>query len=120
MPAMNRIGMKTAASDSVMETMVKPISREPVSAACMGCSPISMWRTIFSSMTMASSTTKPMERISAIMEMLLRLKSSRYITEKVPMMEKGSAMAGIMVAEKFRRKRKITMITRARVATMVN
>ena len=58
--------------------------------------------------------------MSAIMEMLLRLKLSRYITEKVPMMEKGSAMAGIMVAEKFRRKRKMTMMTRARVAAMVN
>src|SRR5450756_2189898 len=113
MPAMNRIGMKTAASDSVMETMVKPISREPVSEACIGVSPSSIWRTMFSSMTMASSTTKPMERINAIMEMLLRLKLSRYITEKVPTMEKGSAIAGIMVAEKFRRNRKITMITRA-------
>ena len=75
---------------------------------------------MFSSMTMASSTTNPMERISAIMEMLLRLKLSRYITEKVPTMEKGSAMAGIMVAEKFRRNRKITMMTSASVAAMVN
>ena len=120
MPAMNRIGMKTAASDSVMETMVKPISREPWSAASIGVSPISMWRTMFSSMTMASSTTKPMERISAIIEMLLRLKLSRYITAKVPTMENGSAMAGIMVAEKLRRNRKITRITRASVAAMVN
>src|SRR5665811_1064579 len=118
MPAMNRIGMKTAASDSVMDTMVKPISREPVSAACMGVSPISMWRTMFSSMTMASSTTNPMERISAIIEMLLRQKLSRYITEKVPTMEKGSAIAGIMVAEKFRRNRKMTMMTRASVCLL--
>ena len=65
--------MNTAASDSVMETMVKPISAEPLSDASSGSSPISMWRTMFSSMTMASSTTKPMERISAIMDRLSRL-----------------------------------------------
>ena len=31
---MNSTGMNTAASDRVMETMVKPISREPFSDAC--------------------------------------------------------------------------------------
>ena len=75
---------------------------------------------MFSSITMASSTTKPMERISAIMEMLFRLKLSRYITANVPRMEKGSASAGIRVAETLRRNRKITMITSASVAAMVN
>ena len=33
MPLMNKMGMNTAASDRVMEMMVKPISREPLSAA---------------------------------------------------------------------------------------
>ena len=79
-----------------------------------------MWRTIFSSITMASSTTKPTDRISAIIEMLFMLKFSRYITEKVPTTENGSAMAGIMVAETLRRNRKITRITSPRVAAMVN
>ncbi len=41
-PAMNRIGMKTAASDTVIDRMVKPISREPLSAASSGRSPCSM------------------------------------------------------------------------------
>ena len=99
---------------------MKPISCDPVSAACIGFSPFSMCRTMFSSITMASSTTKPMERISAIIEMLFRLKFSRYITAKVPTIENGSAIAGIMVAEKFRRNRKITRITSASVAAMVN
>ena len=65
--------MKTAASESVIETMVKPISRDPLSAASIGVSPRSMWRTMFSSITMASSTTKPTERISAIIDRLSRL-----------------------------------------------
>ena len=73
MPPMNSTGINTAASDSVMETMVKPISLEPVSAAASGFLPISICRKIFSSMTMASSTTKPTDKISAIMDRLSRL-----------------------------------------------
>ncbi len=72
-PPMNRTGMKTATSDMVIERMVKPISREARSAASMRDLPISMKRTMFSSITMASSTTKPTERVSAISERLLRL-----------------------------------------------
>jgi hypothetical protein len=72
-PAMNRIGMKTAASETVMDRMVKPISRDPFKAAAIGLSPRSMWRTMFSSITIASSTTKPTERMSAIIDRLSRL-----------------------------------------------
>ncbi len=70
MPPMNSTGMNTAASDSVMETMVKPISRDPRKAACIGFSPCSMWRTMFSSITIASSTTKPTDSVSAISDRL--------------------------------------------------
>ena len=70
MPLMNRIGMNTAASDMVIVRIVKPISFEPFSAASSGVSPFSMWRTMFSSITIASSTTKPIERISAIIDRL--------------------------------------------------
>ena len=72
-PPRKSTGMNTAASESVMLTMVKPISAEPLCEANSGSSPISICRTMFSSMTMASSTTKPMERISAIIERLSRL-----------------------------------------------
>ena len=72
MPPMKRTGMKTAASESVIETIVKPISRAPSRAASMGGFPISMWRTMFSSMTMASSTTNPTDRVSAISDRLSR------------------------------------------------
>ena len=75
---------------------------------------------MFSSITMASSTTNPTERIRAIMDRLSRLKSSRYITENVPTMENGSAMLGIAVAEALRRNRKITRITSASVTAMVD
>src|SRR6476660_3652251 len=71
--AMNSNGMNTAASDSVMERMVKPISLAPSMAASIGFLPISMWRTMFSSMTMASSTTNPTDRVRAINDKLSRL-----------------------------------------------
>ncbi len=53
--------------------MVKPICRAPFSAASNGFSPSSMWRAMFSSMTMASSTTKPVAMVRAIRLRLLRL-----------------------------------------------
>jgi len=56
MPLMKSTGRNTAASDNVIEIMVNPISRDPFSAAANGVSPASIWRTMFSSMTIASST----------------------------------------------------------------
>ena len=73
MPPMKSTGMNTAASDSVMEMMVKTISREPSRVACNGLLPASMCRVMFSSMTIASSTTKPTHSVSAMSEMLSRL-----------------------------------------------
>ncbi len=70
---MNRMGMNTAARESVIDTMVKAISRDPLSAACIALSPRSMCRTMFSSITIASSTTNPIDRINAIIERLSRL-----------------------------------------------
>ncbi len=119
-PPMNSTGMNTAASDSVMETMVKPTSRAPSSVACIGVLPISRWRLMFSSMTMASSTTKPTHSVSAIRERLSRLKPIRYITENVPTIDIGSDRLGISVAERLRRNRKITSTTRASASNSVN
>ena len=72
-PGMKISGKKTAASEIVIERIVKPISAAPSSAACIGFFPISTWRTMFSSITIASSTTKPSESVSAISERLSRL-----------------------------------------------
>ena len=69
-PPMNSTGINTAESDSVIERIVKPISPEPLMAASITPSPCSMWRTMFSSITIASSTTKPTESVSAIRERL--------------------------------------------------
>ena len=119
MPGRKRTGRKTAASEIVIDTMVKPISLEPSSAAARGRSPFSMCRTMFSSITMASSTTKPMESVSAMSDRLSKLYPRGTMTANVPTMDIGSARLGMAVAEKLRRKRKITRTTRTRAASMV-
>jgi hypothetical protein len=65
--------MNTAASEVVIVRIVKPISFEPASAAVSGRSPFSRWRTMFSNMTIASSTTNPVAIVSAIRLRLFRL-----------------------------------------------
>ncbi len=65
--------MNTAISDSVIDTMVKPISPAPFSDASNGEAPSSMCRTMFSITTTASSTTKPTAIDKAISERLSRL-----------------------------------------------
>ena len=63
-----------------------------------------MYRAMFSIMTMASSTTKPVEMVSAISDRLFRLYPHRYMIPNVPMSERGTAMPGMMVARTERRK----------------
>ena len=65
--------MKTAISEIEIDRIVKPISPAPSSAACSGEAPPSICRTMFSTMTMASSTTKPTAIVSAIKDRLSRL-----------------------------------------------
>src|ERR1700730_18955177 len=75
---------------------------------------------MFSSMTIASSTTKPTESVNAMSERLSREYPPRYITAKVPTKDNGSARLGIVVAEIFLKNRKITMITRKSANSSVN
>ena len=110
---MNSSGISTAISDTVSETMVKPICPAPFSAACMRLSPISMKRAMFSIMTMASSTTKPVAMVSDISDRLSSEKPHRYIPASVPTSEIGTDRLGISVAGRLRRNRKITSTTSA-------
>src|ERR1035441_7227024 len=112
MPAIRRIGIKTAISDMLMDRMVKPISFEPWNAAFIGGMPSSRRREMFSITTMASSTTKPVEIVNAINERLSMLKPNRYMTAKVAISDAGTATVGISVARQLRRKMKTTRITR--------
>ena len=69
---------------------------------------------------MASSTTKPVEIVSAIKVRLLRLKPSRYITPNVPTSDNGTATLGMIVARRFRRNKKIAITTSAMVSMSEN
>jgi hypothetical protein len=73
MPPMNSTGTNTATSETVIARMVKPTSFEPSYAACIGDLPISMWRAMFSSITIVSSTTNPTLSVSAMSDKLSRL-----------------------------------------------
>src|SRR6266404_9735685 len=75
---------------------------------------------MFSSMTIASSTTKTTESVRAIIERLSREYPPKYITANVPTRENGKAKLGIVVADKFRKNRKITMTTRNSDSSIVN
>ena len=70
MPAIRRMGMKTAISDMLMVKIVEPISWEPFIAAAKGSMPFSTCRVMFSMTTMASSTTNPVAMVSAISDRL--------------------------------------------------
>ena len=119
-PVMNNSGMNTAISDSVSEITVKPISRAPRSAASSGDSPSSMWRTMFSIMTMASSTTKPVPMVSAISDRLSSEKPQNHITPKVAISDSGSATPAMIVARIVRRNSSTTSTTRTTLSTSVN
>ena len=106
-------GRNTAISDRLIEMTVKPTSRAPRIAACRRVAPASMCRVTFSSTTMASSTTNPVEIVSAISERLSRLKPRRYITPNEPRIDTGTATLGIAAARTLRRKTKTTRITSA-------
>ena len=111
-PPMSRMGTKTAISEMLIETTVKPTSRAPSNAASNGATPSSMCRDTFSRTTTASSTTKPVATVRAMSDRLSRLYPARYMMPKVPMSETGTATAGMTAARHWRRKRKTTMITR--------
>src|SRR2546423_10835638 len=66
---------------------------------------------MFSIMTIASSTTKPVAIVIAINDKLLRLNPARYITAKVPTNDNGTDRLGMMVADAVRRNRNITSTT---------
>ena len=70
MPPISRIGMNTATSEMLMERTVKPISLAPSSAAWSGGMLASRCRAMFSTTTIASSTTKPVATVRAISDRL--------------------------------------------------
>ena len=74
---------------------------------------------MFSSITMASSTTRPIASTIASSVSVLMVKPSAYITANAPINENGMVTSGISVARQLRRNRKITSTTSSTASPMV-
>ena len=72
-PLMSSNGINTATREIEIERIVNPISPPASSAACKGFLPISICLAMFSTMTIASSTTKPTAIDRPISDRLSRL-----------------------------------------------
>ncbi|MNL30122.1 hypothetical protein D3C87_1518390 [compost metagenome] len=108
---MNRMDTKTTLSATVIATSVKPTSRTPRSAALVGDRPRSMWREMFSSTTMASSTTSPAATISAISDRLFSENPQACMTAKVAIRHTGIATLGMAAARALPRNSQTTRMT---------
>ncbi len=118
-PGMNISGAKTEISTMVVATTAKNTCRAPRWAATMGGSPSSTRLWMFSTTTMASSTTSPMAstRASRVRRLIENPNGAR--TMKVDRMQIGATTAGISAARQVPRKRKFTRATSTREMDMV-
>ena len=103
-PGMKATGMNTATMEKVVAATARPISAVPLSAAVRRSSPRSMWRTMFSRTTMASSMSTPMasDRPSRLMK--LSVKPHSHTAMKAAMTEVGRLSAVISVLRQELRK----------------
>ena len=81
--------------------------------------PSSMWRKMFSSITIASSTTSPIAKTSASKVSVLTLKPASAISAKAPISATGIVNSGISDARKVRRNTKMTSATNTTASAMV-
>ena len=110
-PPINRIGRNTAISARVIETIVGPISAAPSRVAWRSGWPASNRWAITSTITTASSTTKPTLRVRAISERLSSEKPNRAITANVAINDTAIAAAGIRAVALNPRNSTTTAIT---------
>ncbi len=81
-----------------MAMMGPETSRIAARVASSGSAPSSMWRSTFSTTTIASSTTMPMASTSPNSESVFRENPRASITANVPMSETGTATSGMIDA----------------------
>jgi len=116
-PGRNSEGTKTASSTRVVATMAPPTSPIAFDVASFAERPsVSISRMVFSTTTMASSTTMPMASTSPNSVRLLIDWPVASITAKVPISETGMVTAGTRVVRQSWRKIQTVKIT-SRMAT---
>ncbi len=96
-PPMKATGMNTAMIENVVAVTARPISAVPTRAAVMRSAPRSMWRTMFSRTTMASSISTPMasDRPSSVMK--FSVNPQAHTAMKAAITEVGSDSAVMSV-----------------------
>ena len=119
-PVANASGANTEVSVSVIATIAKPISRAPLIAASLRGMPSSTCRKMFSSITMASSTTRPIASTMASSVSVLIVNPNAYIRPKAPISDTGIVTIGMSVARRLRRKKKMTSTTSTIASTIVS
>jgi len=94
---MNATGMNTAMIENVVDATAMPISEVPSRAAVRRSAPFSMWRTMFSRTTMASSISTPIasDRPSSVMK--FRVKPHSQTAMNAASTDVGSDSAVISV-----------------------
>ncbi|MNN26637.1 hypothetical protein D3C81_1401480 [compost metagenome] len=109
---MNAAGTNTAHSTSAV-AMIGPVT-SPMAflVASTGVNPSSMFRSTFSTTTMASSTTIPIANTRPNSDKALSEKPNRCITAKVPISDTGTATSGMIEARQVCRNRITTSTTR--------
>ena len=111
-PPINRIDKNTTTSARFIATSVTPTSLAPRRAALNGDRPCSRWRLMFSTTTMASSTTRPAATISAITDKLFSEKPNTYMTQNAPINDTGIASVGISATRTLRKNSSTTATTK--------
>ena len=97
-PSINDKGTNTATSTSVVAITANPISLEPSMAARRGFWPSSIRLNMFSSTTIASSTTRPIANTRPNKVNTLMVYPIADITVNVAITDTGTTTAGISVA----------------------
>ena len=118
-PGVKASGANTAASVIVIASTANEISRTPLIAAFSGVSPSSMWRKMFSSTTIESSTTRPMASTSDSRVSVLIVNPASAMSENTPIRLTGMVTSGMIEARRVRRKRKTTRATSTTASAVV-
>jgi len=113
MPEMKAVGTNTAQSVRAMAINAVDTSVIVRCAASLGGIPSAMFRSTFSTTTIASSTTMPTARTRPNSDRLLIEAPAMARMVNVPTSDTGIAITGMIVARQFCRKMKTTPTTSA-------
>ncbi len=116
---MRASGTKTATSVSAMATMGPLTSRMAWYVASRADKPAAMLRSTFSTTTIASSTTMPIASTMPNSDSALIVNPNASSSEKVPMMDTGTASSGMMEARQVCRNSTTTSTTKTMASSSV-